>query len=414
MSQEPLSLYLHIPFCHRMCNYCDFNTYAGLEGLIPAYVDALCQEIGLWGQEPPWPAHTIYLGGGTPSLLTPEQMERILQSCRDVFQVAADAEVSMEANPSSLTLDLLRGFRDAGVNRLSLGVQSFDDRELAALTRDHSAAEAVAAYAMARTAGFASINLDLIYALRDQTLAGWERNLTRALELAPDHLSLYCLTIEEGTPLARAVAKGRVRPPDPDLAADMYALSEEMLEGAGYEHYEISNWAKPGHACRHNLTYWLNRPYLGFGAGAHSSWGGYRFSDVRLPREYVQKVEELSRARPFLEPVERTGVPSTSSGNARGEGAIRARSPIAMLESISHRLAMAESMMLELRLGQGLDLAGFAQRYGVDVHSIHEREITDLMEVGLLQQQDGHLRLTPRGRLLANEVFVRFLGDGVV
>ncbi len=404
----PLGLYLHIPFCVTKCNYCDFNTYAGIEGLMPAYVDALLSEMDMWGGAvgPARLVETVFFGGGTPSLLPVEQVRRILERCADAFEVAPGAEVTLESNPGDLTPRLLEGLLSAGVNRLSIGVQSFNDPHLAALTRRHSAREAMRAFRSAREAGFASINLDLMYGLPHQSVVEWRDTISQALELGPDHLSLYALTLEEGTPLWKDVKAGAVPEPDADLAAEMYLHAEDALQQAGHVHYEISNWARPGHECRHNLVYWRNRPYLGMGAGAHSYYEGFRFSDERNPREYIRRVAEL---------VEERGNTSSPASGPEGvsEESVRRTAPIDHIEAIDETLEMAETMMLGLRLGEGVSYRDFSRRFGRTLGSVYGAEVRELRELGLLARVEGSVRLTRRGRLLGNEVFTRFLSGTV-
>jgi len=390
---EPLSLYVHIPFCRSKCAYCDFNSYAGQEALIPAYVGALLQEAAAWsGVCASRTVATVYFGGGTPSLLPFAEMERLIEGLRQRFAVAPEAEVSLEANPESVDLAYLQGLRTLGVNRLSLGVQSFDEEELRFLGRIHTAAEAAAAYDAARQAGFADVGLDLIFGLPEQRLSRWRRSLARALRLGPEHLSLYALTVEEGTPLAQAMSEGKVQEPDEDAQAAMYTESEERLEAAGYEHFEISNWARPGHRCRHNLTYWETRPYLGLGAGAHSYLGGCRFANTPLPKEYI----ELVRA---------SGPPEEGAG-----GLDLSRMPqVTSLERLDAQTEMADTVILGLRLTEGVALDGFRQRFGVGLEERYAQEISELTAWGLLEVSGGRLRLTKRGHLLANEAFLRFL-----
>src|SRR3990170_5784166 len=274
MSRHPLSLYIHIPFCTLKCAYCDFNSYAGLKELVRPYVDALIAEITLWAEFARGrPVATVFFGGGTPSLLPLPEVERVTSALRERFELQAGAEVTLEANPGTVDLAYLRSLLALGVNRLSLGVQSFHDDELAALDRIHSAAEAKEAYRWALEAGFHRLNLDLIYGLPEQPMARWQATLEQAIELGPDHLSLYALTVEEGTKLAYDIDHGRLPGPDPDAQAAMYEWSLERLARAGYQQYEISNWSRPGQECRHNLTYWRNGEWLGLGAGAHSHWG---------------------------------------------------------------------------------------------------------------------------------------------
>lgn len=384
--EQPLGLYIHIPFCRAKCLYCSFNSYSGLDWLIPDYVNCLVREMDLWSEDVAgYATPTIYLGGGTPSLLPAGEVARLLDHCHSHFRVA-DAEVSLEANPGTVDLSYMRLLREAGVNRLSLGVQSFQGRFLRCLGRLHTGAQAKQAHRWARQAGFENISLDLIYGLPRQGLSLWRRDLEETLALGPEHVSLYSLTIEEGTPLARSLKAEEA--PDPDLAADMYILAEELLGRAGYEHYEISNWALPGKGCRHNLTYWHNLPYLGLGAGAHSYLWGYRFNNVASPEAYIRRMKS-HRATPGLGP--------------------RAKPAVARAQRIGRRLEMAETAMLGLRLVEGMDLETLARRFGRSPGRLYRRQRLELAELGLAEEVGGRLRLTPRGRLLGNEAFLRFL-----
>lgn len=388
-----LSLYLHIPFCQTKCHYCDFNSYAGLlswrepyvQGLLHemAFAGRLAQESG-WAGAPtgqPWPCRTLFFGGGTPSLLSAEQIKRILEGARQAFVVQDDAEVTLEANPGTLDQAKLEGFLEAGINRLSMGAQSFDAALLRWMGRIHSPEEIEGGVLMARRAGFTNINLDFIFGLPGQTLDQWEETLERALALGPDHLSLYALMVEEGTPLFRWVAEGRVQVADEDVSAEMYLLAEQRLAQAGYEQYEISNWARPGKMCQHNLTYWHNLPYLGIGAGAHSCFGGRRFSNVLAVRAYLEQVKQ------------------------------RAGCAEAQSERISPDLEMAETAMLELRLNEGVWLPLFERRYGVAFDAVFGARLAPLEAAGLLERAAEWLRLSERGRLLGNEVFERLLPE---
>ncbi|WP_052890638.1 radical SAM family heme chaperone HemW [Thermogemmatispora carboxidivorans] len=383
---ESVSLYLHVPFCHTRCYYCDFNTYAGLLSLREPYVRALLTEIELAGEMArpvaggPRRARTIYFGGGTPSLLSAEQIRRLLAACRTAFAVDPEAEISLEANPGTLSGGHLQALRAAGVNRLSLGAQSFEPHLLKLLGRTHSPEDVMQAVRAARSAGFASLNLDLMFGLPEQTMAHWRETLLRALELEPDHLSLYSLIVEEGTPFFTWVEEGRLVPADEDLCAEMYEYADALLQEAGYLNYEISNWARPGHECRHNLTYWLNLPYLGLGAGAHSCFGGRRFSNVREPRQYMRLL--ASRQRP------------------EAEG-----------ETLSFQEQMAETAILALRTARGLHLPSFRERFGLDFWQFAGPRLRYVSEAGLLECDETWLRLSNRGRLLGNEVFLCLLPD---
>lgn len=383
---QTVSLYLHVPFCHTRCHYCDFNTYAGILPLREPYVRALLSEIVLAGEEARLPddkprrARTIFFGGGTPSLLSVEQVTRLLDGCRSSFALEEDAEVSLEANPGTLSGEQLRGLRAAGVNRLSMGAQSFDAGLLKTLGRIHSPEEIVQAVQYARQAGFTSINLDFMFGLPNQTMRHWQETLDQALKLRPEHLSLYSLIIEEGTPFFTWTHEGRITPGDEDLCADMYEYAEERLRNEGYENYEISNWSLPGHQCRHNLTYWRNLPYIGMGAGAHSFFAGKRFSDVLDPQEYIRRLKD-------------------------GEW------PIAESAEVSRSQEMSETAFLGLRTAVGLHLPAFAQRFGESFDDFVGERLRTVEEAGLLIRERDWLRLSERGRLLGNEVFFRLLPD---
>lgn len=386
MTQTSLSLYLHIPFCKHRCAYCDFNTYTSLMDLREAYADALVAEMAQVAGNMRRPAHTIFFGGGTPSLMSPASMQRILDGMRTYFALAPDAEVTMEANPGTVDLDYLTAVRQAGINRLSFGVQSVISSELALLEREHDFGTVVDAVQMARQAGLENFNLDLIYGVPGQTLASWEHSLRAVLDLDPTHLSLYCLTIEPGTPMQRWLLNGRIQPPDPDLAADQYELACTILAKHGFDHYEISNWAKPGKDCEHNLTYWRNGDYLGFGAGAHGHASGVRYQIVRQPRVYLRRLE----------------------------GSLASGYPLSTAVADSHAVGRAEAisdtMMTQLRLlNEGLDLAAFEAKFGKTVVEIYGDTLEQLLAWGLVEVANGRLHLTQKGWFLSNQVFYRFM-----
>jgi oxygen-independent coproporphyrinogen-3 oxidase len=391
ISAASIGLYVHIPFCTAKCGYCDFNSYAGHDHLIPSYAKALLRDAALWkdavGSRP---IETLFFGGGTPSLTPVDEMAAIVEGLRATFAIASDAEISLEANPGSLTTRYLRGLRGVGFNRLSIGVQSFDDEELVSLDRIHTSAEAREAYASAREAGFENVNLDLIYGLPGQTLERWQRSLEQALSQEPEHLSLYALTVEEGTPLARDIALGRVAAPDPDMQADHYEHTMDRMAQADYEQYEISNWALSGRRCRHNLVYWQNREYLGLGAGAHSFLNGVRFSTVLLPNRYVELVQEAA----------------DSMSDGRGE-----MRHVVGAETVTEELAIADTLILGLRLNDGIAFDAFAARHGRSVDAVHGDLISEFESYGILERTPTHLRLTRRGRLLSNELFQRLLPE---
>ncbi len=378
----PVALYIHTPFCHTRCAYCDFNTYAGLEALMSAYTAAVCREIEHAGER--WgrlTVPTIYFGGGTPSILSADLLAQVLHASRCAFRVSDDAEITLEANPGTVNGAGLRRLRALGVNRLSLGIQSAHDDELRLLGRIHTWAEAATTVQAARSAGLDNLNLDFIFGLPGQTMTRWRETLEAALGLRPEHLSLYALSVEEGTPLGKQIAGGELPPPDEDTAAEMYELAEQMLAEAGFLHYEISNWAISNpqpHLCRHNLTYWRNEPWLGVGAGAHSWLDGRRWANVHHPRRYITALE-------------------------RGD------TPVIETEPIDRRLEMGETMILGLRLAEGVNDDRFRARFGVGLETAFGGELAHLQGLGLLEWDGRTARLTARGRLLGNQVFVRFV-----
>jgi oxygen-independent coproporphyrinogen-3 oxidase len=384
-----LSLYLHIPFCHHRCSYCDFNTYTSLGELRDAYAQALCQEIAQVGAQrdkAKRPIHTIFFGGGTPSIMSANAISQILQTVGSAFNLARDAEISMEANPNTVDEAYLAAVSEAGVNRLSFGMQSAVATELTLLERNHDFSTVVDATMMARKVGLDNFNLDLIYGLPGQTLASWEKSLDAALSLRPSHLSCYCLTIEPGTPMQRWLENGHIQLPDPDLAADMYELTCTVLRGYGYSHYEISNWAHPGRECRHNLAYWRNHSYLGLGAGAHGYAGGYRYQIVKQPRTYIRRMQEN---KPSHFPLS---------------------AAVAEYHQVDRAENMADTVMMQLRLlKEGLHLDKFEHRFGQTLDEAYNGTMTQLQEWGLLWERNGRLLLTEQGRFLSNQVFYRFM-----
>jgi oxygen-independent coproporphyrinogen-3 oxidase len=377
-----LGLYLHIPFCSSICNYCNFNRGLFDDAVKARYVVALETEIRR-AAEPASPADSIYFGGGTPSLLTGSDVARLVAACRASFLVAADAEVTLEANPETVTRETLTAYREAGVNRLSFGVQSFRDDELGRLGRLHSADRATRAFESARAAGFDNISLDLMMWLPQQRVEEWLSSVDALIPLGPDHASLYLLELYPNAPLRDEMARaGWSQAPDED-AATMYERALERLDRAGYEQYEISNVAKPGYRAVHNVKYWQDGAWLGFGCGAHATRAGERWRNVPATMEYVLRIE-------------------------RGE------SPIAERRVLSPDERLEEALFTGLRLADGLDLRAIARRYGVDVWERYGRELTRFADAGLLVHEPGRrLRLTRSGMLLANEVMTVFIGPTV-
>lgn len=393
------SIYFHIPFCTHRCAYCDFNTYAGQESLIPAYVDALGKEIEFIGdslsQRSPLrsegEAHTVFFGGGTPSLLTPRQFEFVFEIMRNNFILTEDAEITIEANPGTISYEDLVELYRVGINRISYGVQSANMEELRMLERIHDFFDVIHAVRSARKAGFRNLNLDLIYGLPEQTLPTWQISVNRILDLSPEHISAYALTLEHGTPFGRWASKGLLPLPDPDLAADMYEWLSETLEANGYVQYEISNWAKSGYECRHNLQYWRGLPYLAFGAGAHGYANGYRYSNVLRIKTYIDRLASLDTR---ISNIEFPLSPTTVNGHRQ-----------------TLQEDMSEFMMTGLRLTQaGVSEDEFQERFSQSMHSVYGKEIDELLKLGLIENgTESKLKITRRGRLLGNQVFMRFV-----
>ncbi len=392
-----MGLYVHVPFCATKCPYCDFNTYQGIEHLLDSYLEALTTELDLWGRALGKPlVNTIFLGGGTPSYLPGQYLQHILATAQAAFNIQAEAETTAEANPDDLDGPKCQSLLELGVNRLSIGIQSLDDELLKVLGRRHNSQQAITAVREAQKAGFSNVNLDLMYGLPGQSLARWQDTLLRTVALGPSHLSLYALTPEEGTPLHRWIERGEVTEPDPDLAADMYDWARETLQSAGYLHYEISNWARPGRHGLHNLGYWRNLPYLGVGPGAHSRLGDYRFWQETSPRSYIEKVRQWNNG-------------TQQQISELNEDVLRATSPVNGWEHITPSLACSETMILGLRLLDGMDLAEASARLDTDLASVYQSQLQELTALGLLERLDGKVRLVSSAYLIANQAFTRFV-----
>lgn len=394
-----IALYIHIPFCETKCPYCDFNTYAGINHLIPSYMDALCTELRVWASALNHPrVNTVFLGGGTPSMLSPTQMDSLLSLIRTEFAVQPDAEVSAEVNPDDVTLEKMTGFREAGFNRISMGAQSFFDPELQLLGRRHDVTQSLKAFESIQRAGITNISMDLMYGLPHQSIESLKRNIEGVITTSPQHISAYALTLEPETPMAQRVAKGNLPEQDPDLAADMYEWTSKALAKAGYQNYEISNWALPGRESRHNITYWHNLPYLGVGPGAHSFLGGYRFANGKSPVTYMAKVNAWGTPPADLETLLRENPGYVED-----------------IEPMDAQTEMADSLIMGLRLAKGIRNSDFRARFGLNLHEAYGEAIKETISLGLLKSNgmwpEATIQLTERGKLLANEAFVRFLGD---
>ncbi|MGE0865155.1 MAG: radical SAM family heme chaperone HemW [Vicinamibacterales bacterium] len=376
----PIGLYLHIPFCAAICNYCNFNRGLHDAGLRRRYVEALAADIRRTAA-PAVAADTIFFGGGTPSLLGPGEVAAILAACRDSFAVAGDAEITLEANPESASSEVLDGFRAAGVNRLSFGVQSFNDAELKRLGRLHSAATARQAVSRARAAGFDNLSLDLMMWLPEQRPADWLSSVDALVDAGPDHASLYLLEIYPNAPLKDEMARGGWSVAPDDDAAEMYLDGLGRLDRAGYEQYEISNVARPlARQSRHNLKYWQEGEWIGFGCGAHSTYAGERWRTLNAASDYVDRI-------------------------AAGADVRLDRRPLKAQERLE------EALFMGLRLTAGLDLSQMRQRHDVDIWARYGQDLTPFVEAGLLiYEPDRRLALTRAGMLLANEVMAVFIG----
>jgi oxygen-independent coproporphyrinogen-3 oxidase len=352
--------------------------------LIEPFVQALVREIEIvGGSRPGQHIGTIFFGGGTPSLLTPNQIERILLAIHHHFCVMPDAEVSLEANPNDLNHQYLTAIRNTGINRLSIGMQSAHANELILFARRHDNDAVAQAVSAARSSGFDNVNLDLIYGFPHQTLDSWESSLRQMLNLQPEHVSLYALGLEEGTPMKAWVDRGRLPLPDDDLAADMYDLATDMMSQACYEQYEISNWSKPGRTCKHNLQYWHNLPYPGFGPGAHGYAGGIRYSTVLSPQRYIQTMQR-----------------------AQGEFEFPRTPATDQWEVVNRHAEITDTLLMGLRLTQeGIRRDVFVERFGEDLLDVHGTLVERFVEVGLLQVDATAVRLTSKGRLMSNMIF---------
>ncbi|MCC6177845.1 MAG: radical SAM family heme chaperone HemW [Chloroflexi bacterium] len=377
MNEPSIGLYVHFPYCVSICSYCDFDRQATGFGSIPRYVEAVAAEIERQQRRP---VHSIFFGGGTPSLMTPAQVRAVLDAAGRTFDLLPGCEITLEANPGECTEDRLGGFRAAGINRLSIGVQSLDDRTLAALSRRHTADEARAAVRAARAAGFENLSLDFMLGLAGMSVDCWRETLRAALELQPEHLSCYILTVDERVPMGRAVARGQLVLPSDDDVAEQYLATQDVLGRAGYEQYEVSNWAKPGRQSRHNLTYWRDEPYVGVGAGAAGWIDDVRYKNTPSPRHYMASVAQGTAAR-----VEE--------------------------ERPSRVIRLTDALALGLRLREGLEVEALSRRLGLDVRALIAEPLRELVAGGRLEwiRTDARerLRVTTDSVLLTNEILLR-------
>lgn len=384
-------IYIHIPFCERKCTYCNFNTTDFFSDLAEHYIQAVVREIAYWGElltgsnAQRVQVDSIFFGGGTPSIVEPFQLAILVAACRAAFDVVSESEVTIEINPASFSRPKVDGWLSAGINRASVGVQSFIDTELVSLSRTHTVADARCTLELLRNAGFKNISLDLIAGLPEQSLEDWKFNLREALSILPEHLSLYLLEVKEGTQLYGQIKRGLRPRPDDDLTAEMYRMICEATGNAGYDHYEISNFARAADRnevsslrSKHNLKYWTGAPFYGVGCGAHSYDGRSRWVNTLKTETYIESVAKNGHA-------------------------------IAERLDLSESDRAAEALFMGLRLKEGISLDEFHSEYGVDVIERFSADLPRLADAGLIENNGGRLALTPAGRLLSNEVFVSFV-----
>lgn len=381
MTENPWGLYVHIPYCLRKCLYCDFNSYplgqwSGEDRR--QYLKALARE--MQGIAVPHAPISLYFGGGTPTVLSPRDLARLLGLAKKKWSLTEEAEISIEANPDTVDRGSLKELREAGFNRLSLGVQSLRDQELDILGRTYSSKVVYQALREARRAGFSNIGIDLIYGIPGQSPRDWQETLQGILDLEVEHLSCYSLQVEDKTPLASSIKRGELTLPGEDDCLEMLLMTTEIVGKDGYEHYEIANFARPGRFCRHNLLYWKNRWYLGIGAGAHSFWEKRRWANVKDPGKYSRFIMS-------------------------GQAALEEE------RFLTEGEEMDETAFLGLRLRQGVDLDEFQRRYGQDFREVYAESLAQMLTWGLLEEVDGHVRLTPRGLPVGNVVFAQFIRD---
>jgi len=394
--KKSLSVYIHIPFCRKRCGYCDFNTYAGLDHLLEKYVDCILKEISIFSTlfNSDHDVQTIYFGGGTPTIMPVSFFARIINTISNHFSMTKIPEISSEANPNELDLDYLSGLYDAGINRLSIGMQSAVKKELKILGRQQNPEDVSKAVLNAKNVGFKNVSLDLIFGIPTQTLRSFELTIKSAVSFGPQHLSIYGLSLEQVTPLAQKIQNGQFPEVDEDVAGDMYAYVMDRMHAMGYKQYEISNWALEDNntdfRCFHNLQYWKNRNYLGIGAGAHSFMGSRRWSNSKLIQDYIGSIAKEKQFSEF------------------GHAAIAEHKQLSKMDIIK------ETMMMGLRLTEdGINTENFTKRFSVKIEDLYFDQIKKLMAFGLIEyktiNQSRVLRLTKKGRMVGNQVFLEFI-----
>ncbi len=376
---EGIGIYIHVPFCKSKCRYCDFNSFSGRDQLIPAYFNAAAKEVAQYGGKlSGLTVDTVFIGGGTPSFVDPVYIYELMELCSKTFEICGDAEITIEANPGTLSVEKLRLYREAGINRLSMGLQAYQKNLLRLMGRIHTAEDFMSNFEDARKAGFKNINADLIFGLPGQTLRDWEKTIAGILQWEPEHLSCYSLKIEDGTIFGQMLERGELSPLDDEQDREMYYLAVNRLREAGIRHYEISNFARPGYECRHNIKYWKACRYIGVGPGAHSYFDGKRYGNICDIENYIKCV---------------------SNGQNTAEN----------IEPVYKKDEISEFIILGLRLTEGIDTEEFRHRFGRGIFDIYGIQIKELTDRGLLECRGSRLALSSKGLDLANSVFVEFL-----
>jgi len=375
---KKMSLYIHIPFCVRKCGYCDFISFDYNKEDMTGYMNDLNKEIQYYGQEYNYPIHTIFIGGGTPSLMTGDEMHRLMQSLEQNFDLSECVEISMESNPGTLTKKKVAEYKAAGINRISMGVQTLNNDTLKSLDRIHDVQAVYDSVEAINASGIVNYNMDLMFGLPGQTMNQLSLTVDRMIELNPAHISAYSLKFEEGTDFYRRLEKGEIEAFEDELDRDMYCLIIDKLSKAGYDQYEISNFSKAGYTCEHNMVYWEKKPYLGLGVGAHSYMDNERFFNANSLEEYKKLVDESQHS-------------------------------IVGREAIDYSDDLFEYIILNLRLNKGLSLVEVNHKYDLDFISKYSKEIDKLEKDDLIEKATGHIKLTPKGRDLSNQVFIAFL-----
>lgn len=375
-----VALYLHIPFCLSKCHYCSFSSCAGVQDLYEPYVDALLMELTRIAEKnrDSFGLDTLFIGGGTPTCLPSDQLQRIIHCALDLFGAVPGAEISVEANPGTIDVRYLESLGKAGVNRLSLGVQSFDNRELALIGRIHNDREACTAIEVAGTAGFDTINLDLMYGLPGQTPASWLKSLEKGLAFCPEHLSLYQLTVEPDTPFHSLLQSNSISLPAEEEIMEMDEITRQLCGSAGLHLYEISNYATKGHHCRHNINYWQNADYLAAGASAVSCLLGVRERRIADPGEYIRMINQKE-------------------------------SVIIEREKLSREDSFRETVIMGLRMVEGVSQGILQERYGLDLQEYYGSTLKKILELGFLELTDTHLRITKKGWPLSNRIMAELV-----